>query len=150
MAGVPFNALPAQSSTLATDSIIICRDGIILKQITVAEFSSFIWDSLVGSVDVLVFSASQDWDVAQSYMFELTLTGNTELQLPTNLRAGTWIMYVKQDATGNRTMDFQTGFRGPRGLLPVLSTLPGAVDILSFISDGTNIDVSIQANMATP
>lgn len=101
----------------------------------------------VGDVVDLTYSASLDWDMNDGYMFRVTLTGDTELQLPANLKPGTHIMYVYQDAIGGHIMTFQTGYRAPRGLLPVLSTIPDGVDILTFVSDGVKVDVNIQANM---
>lgn len=100
-----------------------------------------------GDVVDLTYSASLDWDMNDGYMFRVTLTGDTELQLPANLKPGTHIMYVYQDAIGGHIMTFQTGYRAPRGLLPVLSTIPDGVDILTFVSDGVKVDVNIQANM---
>lgn len=100
-----------------------------------------------GDVVDLTYSASLDWNMNDGYMFRVTLTGDTELQLPANLKPGTHIMYVYQDAIGGHIMTFQTGYRAPRGLLPVLSTIPDGVDILTFVSDGVKVDVNIQANM---
>lgn len=96
----------------------------------------------------LGYAPIRNWDLSRGYMFKMTIEGNTVLNLPSNLRPGSWVMYVKQDAVGGHRMDFQAGYYGPRGLLPVLSTLPNAVDILTFISDGEHLAVSIQANLA--
>ena len=96
----------------------------------------------------LGYAPIRNWDLSRGYMFKMTIEGNTVLNLPSNLRPGSWVMYVKQDAVGGHRMDFQAGYYGPRGLLPVLSTLPNAVDILTFTSDGEHLAVSIQANLA--
>ena len=151
MSGIPFGQLPVSPEPLDADEIILCRDGVVLKRFTLGEIKDWIWSKLVGSVEVLSYNASLDWDMNFAYMFKVTLTGNTVLQAPINLKPGTWIMYVKQDAVGGRTMNFQAPiYRGPRGLLPILSTLPNAVDILTFVSDGVKVDVNIQANLQEP
>ena len=106
-------------------------------------------EGLGGGILILPYASSLNWDLETSFMFKTTLTGSVTLNIPSNIRAGSWIMYVVQDNVGGRQMTFDAAYLGPRGLLPVLSTLPNAVDILSFVSDGVTVAVSIQANLAT-
>lgn len=134
------NALDTRLDTAEAD--IVALEG----RVTITEADVALLQS-AGDVVDLTYSASLDWDMNDGYMFRVTLTGDTELQLPANLKPGTHIMYVYQDAIGGHIMTFQTGYRAPRGLLPVLSTIPGGVDILTFVSDGVKVDVNIQANM---
>ena len=47
-------------------------------------------------------------------------------------------------------MAFDPAIRFSRGVVPVLSTLPNAVDILTVSSDGTHIDIVMQPNMMAP
>lgn len=100
-------------------------------------------------MQTLTYSPTINWDLDVAFMYKVTLTGSTTLNMPSNVRPGSWLMYVVQDATGGRQMTFAAPFLGPRGLLPVLSTLPNAIDILSFTSDGVSVSVSIQSNLAT-
>ena len=44
---------------------------------------------------------------------------------------------VTQDAAGGRTLGFGTAFRWPGGVVPALSTAPGATDVLTAVSNGT-------------
>ncbi|MEJ0093318.1 MAG: hypothetical protein WDN46_07750 [Methylocella sp.] len=63
----------------------------------------------------------------------LTLTTNAELANPTNAKAGqAGSIYITQDATGGRTLIFGTNWQFAGGTAPVLSTAPGAVDILNY------------------
>lgn len=93
------------------------------------------------------YSTTLNWDVDSARIFSVTLSSpNTLLNMPSNLRPGAFIIYVKQDEIGSRSLNFASGIRSARGQAPLLSTNPNAVDILSFVSDGTYLDVSIQAN----
>lgn len=68
----------------------------------------------------------------------VTLAGNRTLANPSNLKDGaTYIVIVKQDATGSRTLSYGTAYKWPGGSPPVLTTTASAVDILTFVSDGT-------------
>ena len=70
----------------------------------------------------------------------VTLAGNRAMANPSNLKDGaSYTVIVKQDATGSRTLSFGTAFKWAGGTAPTLSTGANAVDILTFISDGTNL-----------
>lgn len=85
------------------------------------------------------------WDVSINQNTKVTLGGNRTLGAPTNLVAGgTYTLRVIQDATGTRTLAYNAVFKWPGGSTPALSTAPNAIDILSFISDGTNMYGAIQ------
>ncbi len=78
-----------------------------------------------------------DLDTGQSYI--LTLTGNTTIT-PTNMKSGaTYIMILKQDGTGNRTITWNSVFKWAGGTAPTLSTGANDVDIITFLSDGGNL-----------
>jgi hypothetical protein len=75
---------------------------------------------------------------------EVTLTDNRTLDNPTNLKAGaTYIWYIKQDATGSRTLAYGSAFKFPGGTAPTLTTDANAVDILTGVSDGTNVHCNL-------
>jgi len=58
---------------------------------------------------------------------------------PTNLKIGTYILHVVQDATGSRTLTWNSVFKWPAGIAPVLTTNANARDVISLVSDGTNL-----------
>lgn len=71
-------------------------------------------------------------------LFTLTLATNTTLAVPTNLTSGqSWRMEVTQDSTGARTMTLASGYKSSGTV--TLTTTAGAIDLLSFTYDGTNI-----------
>jgi len=69
----------------------------------------------------------------------VTLTANRILDTFTNVKAGAvYYIIIKQDATGGHTLDV-TAFKTIGGVDPVLSTAANAIDIYTFLSDGTDI-----------
>lgn len=88
----------------------------------------------------LTDGANVNWDVRAGVVASLTLGGNRTLAAPTNLvNGGTYILHVIQDGTGNRTITWNSVFKWPAATAPTLSTAAGARDILTFVSDGTNL-----------
>jgi hypothetical protein len=79
------------------------------------------------------------WDVSLGQVASLTLAGNRTISNPTNMKIATYILYLVQDATGSRTVTWGTAYKWPGGVAPVLSTGANKRDIISFISDGTNM-----------
>lgn len=88
----------------------------------------------------LTDGASIAWNLNTQQTAIVTLGGNRTLANPTNMQAGsTYTLIVKQDATGSRTLAYGANYKWPSGTAPTLSTGANAVDILTFISDGTRM-----------
>lgn len=93
----------------------------------------------------LTFNATQTWDVSVNQNAKVTLTAPCTLSAPTNMVAGgTYTLRVIQDGTGGRTLAYNAVFKWPGASAPALSTAAGAIDILNFYSDGTNMYGAIQ------
>jgi hypothetical protein len=85
-------------------------------------------------------SSTISWNANTQQAAILTITGNHTLALPSNIQAGaTYTLIVKQDATGSRTLAYASGYKWSNGTTPVLSTAANAVDIITFLSDGTSM-----------
>lgn len=85
-------------------------------------------------------SGSVAWDLSSAQSAVLTLTGNATLANPGSQQAGgTYQLMVVQDATGGRTLDFGTAYKWPGGEAPTITADADAVDILTFVSDGTSL-----------
>jgi hypothetical protein len=67
----------------------------------------------------------------------ITLTGNCTFTMPTATAGQSFVLIVSQDATGGRTATF-TSVKWPAGTTPVVTSTASAVDIFSFIANGTN------------
>lgn len=62
------------------------------------------------------------------------------LGAPSNLVSGfTYILVVQQSSTGSNALTYNAVYKWPGGVAPVLSTANNAIDILTFITDGTNM-----------
>ena len=86
----------------------------------------------------LTDGANISWDVSSGTFATVTLGGNRTLDNPTNLEnGGTYVLIVKQDATGSRTLAYGNAYQWPGGTDPILSTAASSVDIFTFVSDGT-------------
>ena len=67
----------------------------------------------------------------------ITLTGNATITMPTATSGKSFIMYLKQDATGSRTVTWST-VKWPGGTAPTITSTASKQDIYSFFADGTN------------
>jgi hypothetical protein len=94
----------------------------------------------LGNVNTITWSVS-----GVSTNYQATLTGNTTLAL-TNVRNGDYgTIIVQQDGVGGRTLTFGTVNGGATthrvanggGGVPVLTSNPGAIDILTFTYNGS-------------
>ena len=94
--------------------------------------------------------ANISWDLSQNQVASVTLAGNRTLDAPSNQVAGaTYILIVKQDGTGSRTLNTSaSAYKFPGGTEPTLSTGANAVDILTFVSDGSSMFGVAQLNFS--
>jgi len=117
-------SLTIDISTTFTDSI----SGI-------ATFSG----QTASSTQTLTDGSSIAWDMNSGDIATVTLAGNRTLANPSNLEVATYILIVKQDATGSRTLAYGTDYKWSGGTAPTLSTAANAVDLITFFCDGTNL-----------
>ena len=88
----------------------------------------------------LTAGASIAWDLDNNQVATVTLDQASALANPTNQQAGaTYVLIVKQPAGANYTLSFGTNYKFSSGNTPTITASNGAVDILTFISDGTNM-----------
>ena len=68
---------------------------------------------------------------------QLTLTGNATITMPTASAGKSFVIMLKQDGTGSRTVTWST-VTWPSGTAPTITSTASKQDIFSFFSDGTN------------
>ena len=86
-------------------------------------------------VVTLADAASVVPDLNTSNVFAVTLAGNRTLAAPTNTSTNigaTGHIFIVQDATGDRTLSYNTAYQFPDGDVPVLTSTSGAVDVLFY------------------
>ena len=67
----------------------------------------------------------------------ITLTGNATITMPTATSGKSFILFLKQDGTGSRTVTWST-VKWPAGTAPTITSTASKQDIYSFFADGTN------------
>ena len=67
----------------------------------------------------------------------ITLTGNATITMPTATSGKSFILLLKQDGTGSRTVTWTT-VKWPAGTAPTITSTASKQDIFSFFADGTN------------
>jgi len=92
----------------------------------------------------LTDGATVTWNPVVNPVGKIILGGNRSIIVPALLTvapailsAAIAILFVVQDATGSRIPTFSANFKWPGGTAPTFSTAANAIDILSFVSDGT-------------
>ena len=137
-----------------SDSISLARADIKTNFDNVnAIITTYDGKNLVASGDVQSYTAQQyfnqatltdgatiNWNLSTQQVAIVTLGGNRTLAASTNQQAGgVYTLVVKQDGTGGRELTFNSQYKFPDGSAPVITTAANSVDIISFISDGTNM-----------
>jgi hypothetical protein len=75
--------------------------------------------------------------LANGTVQQLTLTGNATITMPTAAAGKSFIIMLKQDGTGSRTVTWSTVV-WPGGTAPTITSTASKQDIYSFFSDGTS------------
>jgi hypothetical protein len=68
----------------------------------------------------------------------LTLTGNCTFTFPTATAGESFILLLKQDGTGSRTVTWPGTVKWPGGTAPTITSTASKLDKYIFTSDGTN------------
>lgn len=76
-------------------------------------------------------------DITKGTLQILTLTGNCTFTFPTPTSGRSFIMFLKQDATGSRTATWASSVKWPNSLAPTLTTNASKGDKFVFTADGT-------------
>jgi hypothetical protein len=94
----------------------------------------------VGGDVTLTDAATIAWDVSSAQVATVTITDNRTFGAPTNMvNGGFYALAVIQDATGSRTLTWNSVFKWYNGEAPTISETANAKDFFVFRSDGTNM-----------
>lgn len=88
---------------------------------------------------ILTDGPTISWNTSLGSVATVTLGGNRAIAAPTNLKIGSYILHIIQDGTGGRTLTWNSVFKWPAGVAPVLTTTGNRRDLFSFVCDGTNL-----------
>ena len=87
----------------------------------------------------LTDAATITWDVASGRVATVTLGASRTIAAPTNQKVGTYILRVVQGGSGGYNITWNGNYKWTAQTAPVLSTAVGAVDIITFFSDGSKM-----------
>jgi hypothetical protein len=94
----------------------------------------------LADLQTLTAGSTINWDLDDNQVAYVQLNADATLANPTNQQAGaTYILIMKQDGGTVRTISFGSAYKFPAGNALTLTPATNAVDILTFISDGTNM-----------
>jgi len=77
-------------------------------------------------------------DLANGSVQILTLTGNCTFTFPTATAGRSFLLMLRQDGTGSRTVTYPAAVKWPASTAPTITTTASRQDIFSFVADGTN------------
>ena len=85
----------------------------------------------------LTSGATVSWNANTAQVATLTLGHNATIANATNHQSGgVYIMRVTQ-ASAPKTLAWSTGYKWPGNTAPVMTATAGAIDVFTFVSDGT-------------
>jgi len=134
----PVIATIVNSGTLTlpttTDTIVgrATTDTLTNKTLTNPTVTNYVETLYAANTSTAITVALTNGTVQQ-----LTLTGNATITMPTAVAGKSFIIMLKQDATGSRTVTWSTVVWGG-GTAPTITATASKQDIYSFFSDGTN------------
>lgn len=79
------------------------------------------------------------FDLATHLIWTVTLGGDRTLALQNERTGVPFVIRLKQDATGNRTVTWWSGIKWPASSAPTLSTAPNAIDAFGFIKISSGV-----------
>ena len=104
------------------------------KTITNPTITNYV-ESVVAIGDT---GASKTISLTSGTVQTATLTGNCTFTMPTATAGKSFILLLRQDATGNRTATFTPNVKFNSAGAPTITATANRLDILSFVADGTN------------
>lgn len=107
---------------------------------TVTAFSAQQYFAAQSLTDASPITWNLQTQQAATVLLTSAIGSTRQLQNPTNQQAGaTYTLLVQQSSTGSNALTYGTAYIFPGGTKPTLSTANNAKDVLTFISDGTNM-----------
>jgi hypothetical protein len=103
--------------------------GVVLTNPTVTNYVETLFSANTGTAITV--------NLANGTVQNLTLTGNATVTMPTAVAGKSFILMLRQDATGSRSVTWATVV-WPGGTAPTITGTANKMDMYSFFSDGTN------------
>jgi hypothetical protein len=129
IAGTSVLSLPAATDTFALLAASQTFTNKTLTNPTVTNYTETLYTANTSTAITV--------SLANGTVQQLTLTGNATITMPSVGAGKSFVIMLKQDATGSRTVTWSTVVWGG-GTAPTITSTASKQDIYSFFSDGTN------------
>jgi len=141
-AGLIMNRLTDVQQNTLSDAAIAGMQIYNSSENRVKVHNGTFFQGLTTAAATLTDAGEIDWDATKEVvtLSMLTATGARTINNPTNLiNGGTYVIILKQDALGSLTVTWGGNYKWKGGTAPTLTAAGDAVDIITFITDGTNM-----------
>jgi len=139
---VPNATSTTKGAVTVDNSTIIVTSGMLSTGTDVAKLSTTnVWTKAqTTALYTLTDASTISLDLSQSNIFIVTLAGNRTLGTPTYpVVGGQYTIVLKQDGTGNRTINWPAYFKFRSGQSTTLSTVGGKYDVLTMNYVASNV-----------
>lgn len=107
---------------------------------TASHYNNLRKDALLAVKDVTADTdgATITFNMATSPIHNVTLGGNRTLAVSNVATSQGFVVVLKQDGTGSRTVTWWAGIKWPNATAPTLTITANRYDVFTFLYDGTN------------
>jgi hypothetical protein len=131
------------SSYSNPDTTVTVRETTVPASITSVEIAigpknDFSNSAILNYLTTATDGATVTFDLSQSRNWIVTLGGNRTLALSNVVTGMVFMITLKQDGTGSRTVTWWSGISWIDGTVPTLTTTANKADTFGFICTGTN------------
>ena len=104
---------------------------------TLSAITLYAWPPLTFDDQALTSATTVSWNANTQQVATLTLGHNATIANATNHSSGgVYIMRVTQ-AAAPKTLAWSTGYKWPGNTAPTMTATASAIDVFTFVSDGT-------------
>lgn len=137
-----FNIANLQTSGISSGAVLFFTNGAWSTSTTVGSGSTLptTWTNVNNASQTISYSGSNVFFNADSgQVGHVSMSTNLYFNVPSNLKVGTYVFFLYQDATGSRTALWTNRFKWHNGTAPTLSTNALYTNLISFVCNGTNL-----------
>lgn len=119
----------ASGATGTTSTNLVFSTAPAITNPTITNYTETLYTANTGTAITV--------SLANGTVQQLTLTGNATITMPTATAGKSFVIMLKQDGTGGRTVTWSTVV-WPGGTAPTITSTASKQDIFSFFADGTS------------
>jgi len=137
-ARLPATVAVSNTFTIGSAAVFVANGNVGLGTSSPAAKFDLVGDYKEGVVTANT-STAYTVNLAAGTVQNLTLTGSCTFTFPAATPAGrSFLMFLRQDATGNRTVTWPGTLKWPGNTAPTLTSTASRTDMFAFTADGTS------------